>query len=614
MPNLGGKPLKDIPLPEGWQWYATPNAATNKGGVLWLSGYNRNTGVNTYHDSLEKLKEWLVKYDLGAAAHATDYMTTRDYTFYVVTYFKVQISTGPKKFLSKHFTKPICAFCDRENELGTYICANRNCRGTLSCRMCGGTHVGMFKDGSTSACMGCAGTCGTCNGPCDPNYAYCAACKPRARCRGCRAHITGDAINTIDFLRRDRLGNIVERTPQTWCNSCKERLCPYCFTLMGLRAGQYAEQINETVCRTCFDTYFDVYKDVREDFEPDELPATKLLVPSMAGREFVRDVGVEIEGGGSGNKLSAALHAERLVPWANQTDRHGVAGTHDSPAHIEYDASVDWEMVIAKFNPSKLEDMRKVNSILKIAREQVKAGNCHLDLRCGCHIHVDAHKINMTHAFNLWGLFAYMEDPIFRIGSAKWSVHRTVQYGRDNGAAVPVPKGPYRSMMEFGNALQNGAADRYFALSFANFWRSVMGRCTCGAIAYGQWENCTCNLGKCTFEFRVFNSTLNPRKLHAYIALSQALVAKAVSMPEIDVNKFPPMEWNVTSLKKATEGEKAEKIKLWTERLTFMFQELPLTTDEKESLAYCVRNSDMAELLDDAFLSGLTKESVLVAV
>lgn len=611
MPNLGGKPLKEIPLPAGWDWYALPNA-TDKNGVLWMPGWNRNNGTASYRSTLDKLKDWLVKYELGAISHSTDYLIQGNYTFYATTYFKVQVTVGPKAFLDKYYGPVICSSCERENPAGTYVCTNRQCREPMSCRLCGQGGLSTVRDGTVTICIGCAGTCGDCGKPCDPNFRSCSTCKPRARCKGCRAHIQGAEINTVPYIERNAAGGVLRETPTPWCNACVKLLCGYC----NGRGGnmQYAEQIDKNVCRSCFDKFFDVYKDVREDFEPDELPATKLVVPSMAGRERVRDVGVEIEGGGNGNVLSKALHAEALVPWANQTDRHGVAGTHSYPAHIEYDASVDWEMVIAKFNPSKLDDMRKVNNILKIAREQVKAGECHLDLRCGCHIHVDAHKINMKDAFNLWGLFAYIEDPIFRIGSAKWDVHRTVKYGRENGASVPVPKGPYRSVMEFGNALRNGAADRYFALSFANFWRGVMGHCVCGAIAYGQWEDCTCDLGKCTFEFRVFNSTLNPRKLHAYIALSQALVAKAVSMPEIDVNKFPPMEWDVASIKKLTEGGKAEKIKLWTERLTFMFTELPLTADEKESLAYCVRNSSMAELLDEGFLSGLARESVLVAV
>jgi hypothetical protein len=276
---------------------------------------------------------------------------------------------------------------------------------------------------------------------------------------------------------------------------------------------------------------------------------------------------------------------------------------------------VDWEMVIAKFNPANLAAMQKVKKILKIAREQVADGNCFLDLRCGCHIHVDAHKIGMKDAFNLWATFAYLEDPLFRIGSAKWQVHRSVRHGRENGAAVPVPKGPFRNKVEFGNALRNGVADRYYALSFSNFWNKVTRGCNCGAVIYEAWDQCTCDLGKCTFEFRVFNSTLNPRKLHAYIALSQALVAYGVSVPvEIDINTHPPLTWDATSVDKWDAAKKRQMTREWQERLDFMFTKLPLTADEKESLVYCVEHSSMATLLDADYISALVKPADRVAV
>jgi len=608
--NLGGKKITEIALPIGWAWASLP--VPTVAGVLHMNAFDGRS-VNAWQTKMRALREWAEKYDLNPFRTGSQYLFTDEYQYYVPTNFKIKTTGGVQDFLKKFFDDVACRECDTLNEPLSTKCTNCAC--TLVCAFCGGTGPAMSRDDDVTFCAYCAGSCTFCKKACDPNYTSCCVCRPRARCGACRNRLAGDQIVEVVVTQRTEQNEpILPGNTRKFCQPCSAFCCANCGSYFRPTQGMFTEALDGDVCRTCFDRFFDIYKDVREDFEPDELPATQLLVPSMEGREKVRDVGIEIEGGGSGNKLSRALFDGGLCPWKERSDRHGAAGTHDYPVHVEHDASVDWEMVIARFNPSKIEEMRKVNSILKIAREQIKAGNTHLDLRCGCHIHVDASKYNLKSAFNLWALFAYTEDLFFRIGSAKWSVHRTLKYGRQNGASVPVPKGPFRNVIEFGNALANGAADRYFALSFATFWNSVHRRCVCGAVRYGAWEDCTCDLGKCTFEFRVFNSTLNPRKLHAYIALSQALVAKGATMDEIDVNKFPPMEWDPRPVSKLSDGEKQEKSQLWQERLTWMFTELPLTENERESLAYCVRNSSMAELLSDEFTAGLTTEARLVAV
>jgi gamma-glutamyl:cysteine ligase YbdK (ATP-grasp superfamily) len=80
-----------------------------------------------------------------------------------------------------------------------------------------------------------------------------------------------------------------------------------------------------------------------------------------------------------------------------------------------------------------------------------------------------------------------------------------------------------------------------------------------------------CDLGKCTFEFRLFNSTANPTKLHAYLALTQALVAKALSMDPADREKLASMEFIKRRFKDMDNAQQESVIPMWEERLEWMF-------------------------------------------
>jgi len=153
-----------------------------------------------------------------------------------------------------------------------------------------------------------------------------------------------------------------------------------------------------------------------------------------------------------------------------------------------------------------------------------------------------------------------------------------------------------------------GHDDHYFALSFQNYFNSMLGDCMCGARAGGFWDECTCNLTKCTFEFRLFNTTANPRKLLAYLALCQALVAKAISMPEIKAPAatFPGLPFVRKTLKNMTDDERTYLTEAWKPRLEFIMNELPLTEEEKNAITYCMLHSEIAVGLGDQAVLDLT--------
>jgi hypothetical protein len=327
------------------------------------------------------------------------------------------------------------------------------------------------------------------------------------------------------------------------------------------------------------------------------MAGTKLMLPVIPGREMIRLTGVEIEGGlgksnnpfsmSGPNTLARALYDAGLSTTFEQVGYHHGSGF----ARIETDSSCDWECVIGPIDMADLESVRKLNNVVKLIKTHIKSDLLKLDLRCGTHVHVGAERVSLGQAFNLHLLYTYLEDPLYRLGAAHWPIHRTL-INDESHSARRSPK--ETSKTKFARTF---AENRYYGLSFSNYFERVLEECHCGASRYGAFEECTCDLQKCTFEFRLFNATANTVKLHAYIALCQALVAKAIEMPEMkDGSMYEEMPF-VTSRLRDMEGDKqGEMIDKWEDRLRFIANDLPLTRDEKKSIFYCIKNSELVKV------------------
>lgn len=392
---------------------------------------------------------------------------------------------------------------------------------------------------------------------------------------------------------------LVDAEGNPYCEGCSQSLCPSC-NRFSRQGRTYSRDSDLYVCRRCF-----LGADEAESFDDNaDLRNRELVIPVIPGRENIRTCGVEIEGGngtGNGDDLARALFEQDL---SNLDEMGGYHHGHDGFAHVERDSSVDWETVIGPLNPAVQADVTRLNQVMRIIRGMVKAGTLTLDLRAGCHIHVEAAGTSLDGAFNLNTLFAYAEDVIFRLGAARWPIHRAIS---DSHYTQPIPK--ENRKIQFARAHAEGDEARYYALSFTNYFSQMLNRCRCGATRYDSWEDCTCDLGKCTFEFRVFNTTANPRKLHAYLALTQALVAKAMVMEKVEnpVAEFPAHAFVSHRFKDMSEIEQEEIVEEWRERLTWLFRELPLTDEEKESLGYCIRHSEL-EAVGEEFITELLPE------
>lgn len=499
----------------------------------------------------------------------------------------------------------MCPWCEQEHIPYTIYCptADRN----IACASCARTYttadsLRRISDNSL-ACSMCVRECGMgdCQTTIETGWYYCEEHGRRAYCGSCDARMEAGVEDDVEWRVTEEYGTV--------CESCAARICSECDTY-SRRGLDYLPETQAYVCRRCW--MGKVYGGNEEEFDNDAGMTNRALrIPTIPGRESIRNCGVEIEGAngeGDGENLAQAFYAAGLSTLDTMAGYHHGRGS--GFAHVEADSSVDWEAVIGPLNPANTSEVSSLNRALRTIRGMVKDGTLGLDLRAGCHIHVGAEGVSLDGAFNLNTLFSYIEDVIFRLGAARWPVHRAIQ---DTHYTQPVPK--LERKLEFARS-HNEEGSRYYALSFSNYFASLFNNCHCGAVRYDSWEDCTCDLGKCTFEFRVFNTTANPRKLHAYLALTQALVAKAMTMGKLSDpgTLFPALAFVPRRFKDMAESEADVLVSEWCTRLEWMFNELPLTDAEKESVAYCIRHSELEQVGEEFINDLLATQQVIEEV
>lgn len=357
------------------------------------------------------------------------------------------------------------------------------------------------------------------------------------------------------------------------------------------------------ICRSCFYDVWDRFPDenataaagrpTAQDeeqygFESDygPIPDSPLVLPPMRDRD-VRLVSFEQEVASGGQEIARRLHE---AGYASDAIVHGYgSGTVNGFCHVEHDSSVDTEIIYSRLNLSKNEVAARLEGALNTVRGTISDGHSRLTLQCGGHIHVDlgsseleaGRRYGMEDVESLYHVWNHLEDVIYRLGAANWSFHRTMA---GNHYVDGVRKG-------LGG---RGNIGRYFeetrgAINFANFLAS-RGYCRCGAFTFEDWSACTCDLPKATVEFRVFNSTANLRKIHAYTALSLALVEFS-KRNTVRADDLPVNGWTATV--EPTDYDQAQG------SLSFLFKELPLTHKEKMDLLYCAERSSLKQVAAD---------------
>lgn len=337
-------------------------------------------------------------------------------------------------------------------------------------------------------------------------------------------------------------------------------------------------------CSECCDE--DTYDPYGEESSDDPGANTsRLHVKSLAKRP-VRMTSVEIEVGMGGNYLAESFYNADLSTYDHMGGYHDM--DDDTFIRVEEDSSVAAEVIFSRMLLDG-PDASKFEEGIGIIRQAINDGKCKLDMRCGLHVHVNLSAGNgalcygMDDVASLYHLWNYVEDTVFRLGAANWKGHRS-EFGNDYS---PKTVKGYATLVEIGRNM----GTRRGALNLSNYLRARHS-CSCGAFDFGDWRECTCNLGRSTVEFRVFNTSANSRKIRAYVALCQALVAAAADK-RFDPDTYPAFEW--------TDGGDVD-VSASKERLEFILNELPLTNDERQDILYCAEKSSLSAVLDQEYL------------
>lgn len=350
--------------------------------------------------------------------------------------------------------------------------------------------------------------------------------------------------------------------PEPECYDCgyaeSECQCRYCESC-GSRMYD-----GETCCENDYDPYGE---ETTDDPQSGDSP---LRIPALPDRP-TRCMSMEIEVGRGGNVLADAFYRAGL---SNSAHMHGYhSGEHESFVRVEEDASVAAEIIFSKMYLSRPGHSAKFEKGLGILKEAIANGQSKLDMRCGLHIHVSLERDRTAKAkgftrqdcISLYHLWNYLEDTIFRLGSANWKGHRS-EFGNDYSPIVPKREISRPRDLNFGRC----------ALNLSNYL---------AVLDYGRDEYGGSRIP--TVEFRVFNTSANTRKIRAYAALCQAMVAYA-GEHKVTSTEFPVFSWT-------QHGE--PDMRASQERIEFILTKLPLTNSEQEDLRYCMRKSSLASCL-----------------
>jgi hypothetical protein len=356
-------------------------------------------------------------------------------------------------------------------------------------------------------------------------------------------------------------------------------------------------------CRHC-NTYWEYESDADTCCESDELELdgsegtetadsavsvpkielAALTIPELADRP-ARLVSIEQETVGS----SGFTALEHMYRAGIAVSRNGGYADSISEApggrkiYATDDPTCGAELTYSLLQPQTQADAIILGTGLEIASQYAR-----LSFSCGFHTHVSARTIesgqwlSQDAVLNSRAVFSGMEDLLYRIASARWSQHRT-----ENGSDYANP-GPYvENTVRKYEKLQLISGGRYFGLNVSPYIGSRRD-CNCEAGRWGFWGECSCTLeGTPTLEFRLWNATANPVKVQAYIALSLAIVSYGDAIARGDAE---PVTREVPF--RSTSRRNLESLQTQLALLA----RLPLNSDERQAVAYCLTHSSASEL------------------
>ncbi len=389
-----------------------------------------------------------------------------------------------------------------------------------------------------------------------------------------------------------------------FCEGCQEerQSCENCGTEMWRDDMAYSQEYESYYCSSsCRRAYEDSEEYVSESEIEEQDTEVDIPVLSAEGlgfeaRYFNPERGdqltsVELEFGRDPEGVARALYNNGMSPASTVGGYHEQARRNRGSSYVEYDGSVSGggEMVISMVRlPDEQETLRLWHTV-KVLRDRVHAGDNNLNMQCGCHIHVNALGRDLNSIISTVVAYNHIEDILYRMSAAHYKHHRL-----DNGNEYC--ETTEKEITDKERFRASFGTRRYYGLNVGNYL-SYRHDCRCGA-GFDHADRCQCDdssFYKPTLEFRLFNTTANGAKLHAFIAVCQALTHYGTNRTLLS-SDLPPMEYEGTN-----QGYTYTE---YVERLTWMLTELPFSASERNSIRYCIRNSSLKDMLEQGVAIG----------
>jgi len=228
----------------------------------------------------------------------------------------------------------------------------------------------------------------------------------------------------------------------------------------------------------------------------------------------MRKFGIEVEFGGD---IPRAINQINQAGLSNRTGQVGYL-THDTDGWVvKTDASVynGGEMVGPPLDFDNPDQRAQVTTAI----EALAASGATTNESAGIHVHIDASDLTPEQIANVARCFVKFEDVIYRVASSGWRnmrpEARRYAYPLTHERVSKIAKAkdlPTLARAWYGlrpgqdhsySARDHGHGSRYCGLNLHSYF-------------YRQ-----------TIEFRIFNSSLNPERVQAYIAMCVAIVEDA---------------------------------------------------------------------------------------
>lgn len=226
----------------------------------------------------------------------------------------------------------------------------------------------------------------------------------------------------------------------------------------------------------------------------------------------MRKFGVELEFVGSRTRVREQI-AMAGLPCDEQRSHLGYSETGWTVKH-DGSVSAGGELVSQPLDFDSESDRKQVDVVVA-AMQLAGAGT---DTSAGIHVHVDASDLSAQQVANVARFMFKFEDVIYRIGSSGWS---RIRPSGMNNYCKPIDEETVRKLCKVRD--------------LDSFWRAWYGSIENGRQARHDHMHGSRYHGlnlhswnyRSTIEFRIFNSTLNPARVQAYIALAVAIVQDA---------------------------------------------------------------------------------------